>query len=195
MLYTLHHKLSLICPVQVIDAWLYPGHSLYETLARRPEVDFFQWEVEPAGGDAEVGVMWGNVVYAVVSLGQDDVHLLEPFDPGWQGSVGVRPLVNLVGERDKEHERHQHHVEEVPRANLFGRPGQGGVQGTAQGCQSHQAVVTICLHKIVSGDGKRIDMMLSEWPDECLRRGERESVCVYVCVCVWGGGGGGGRGI
>ena len=59
-------------------------------------------------------------MYAMVSLGQNDMGLLEPLHPGRQGTVRVRPLVDLVRKRDKEHERHEHHVDKVPRANLFG---------------------------------------------------------------------------
>ena len=97
--------------------------------------------------------MRGHVVHSVVSLGQDDVHLLEPLHPHREGTVRVRPLVDLVRERDKEHERHEHHVDKVPRANLFGRPCHRGVQGTAQGSQGQQTVVAVCFHEIVSRDG------------------------------------------
>ena len=40
-----HGKLSVVGPMQVIDARLYSSHSLNQTLAGGPEVELFQREV------------------------------------------------------------------------------------------------------------------------------------------------------
>ena len=79
------------------------------------------------------------------------------------------PLVDLVGERDKEHERHEEDVAMVPGADLLWRPGHRGVHGVGQWSQGHQTVVAVCLHKVVSCDGYWVDVVLSEWPNECLQ--------------------------
>ena len=86
----------------------------------------------------------------------------------------MRPLVDLVGERDKEHERRQENVAKVPRANLFRRPDNRRVHCAAHWQQGQETVVTIGLNKVVSGDGQWVDVVLSERPNESLQDREAE---------------------
>lgn len=53
-------------------------------------------------GDAEVGLVGGDMMDAMVFAGQDDVPVLQEDDPARQPKVRVRPLVDLVGEGAKD---------------------------------------------------------------------------------------------
>ena len=58
--------------------------------------------------------MRGNVVHTMVPPWENDMVALEPFHPGRQVVVGVRPLVKLVGECYKHVDRHGIAECEVP---------------------------------------------------------------------------------
>ena len=62
----------------------------------RPKADGLKGVVEPAGGDAVVGLMGGHVMDAVVLAGQDDVPVLQNGDVTRQAKVGMGPLVALL---------------------------------------------------------------------------------------------------
>ena len=101
---------------------------------------------------------------------------MKPFNEGRQSTVRVRPLVNLIGERDHDAERQEEGVGGVPRPKLLPRlmihdEGEESEEG-----KSDEAVVSVGLDEVVTGDGQGVDVVLSEWSDEGL------------CVCVWGGG-------
>lgn len=46
-----------------------------------------------------------------------------------------------------------------------------GVGHDGKGKESHQTVVAVCLNEIVSGDSQRINVVLTERSDKCLRGG------------------------
>ena len=68
--------LFLVGPLEVISPGLCPCQSLNDVLQSCPEADHLQWVVQPACGDAEVGLMGGHMVDAVVPPWQDDVQCL-----------------------------------------------------------------------------------------------------------------------
>ena len=72
-----------------------------------PEADTLQWIIQPACRDAEVCLVWRNMMDAMVSFGKDDVHLLQEFNPGRQARICVGPFVDLVGESDEQSQGHQ----------------------------------------------------------------------------------------
>lgn len=156
-------------PLEVVSAWLDAGHTLNQGLQTGPEPNPFQGVVEPARGDAEVGLMWGHVVDSVVLLGQYYVGVLEEGDPGGQPRVRVRPLVDLIGERNEERGRRGKEVEGVPVGDgVIGESKEG--DGHGQQRQEHgQAVVTIGLYDVVPGDGCGVHVMLTEWTNERLK--------------------------
>lgn len=67
---------------------------------------------------AEIGLVGGDVVDAVVLAGEDDVPVLQEHHRGRQPEVRVRPLVNLVGERHEDGQCKQVAVPGVDVVNL-----------------------------------------------------------------------------
>lgn len=68
--------------------------------------------------DAKVRLVRGDVVDAVVLAGQDDVPVLQQHHPAGQAEVGVRPLVDLVGEGHEDAQCKQVAVPRVDVVNL-----------------------------------------------------------------------------
>lgn len=73
---------------------------------------------KPTCGDAEIRLVGGDVVDAVVLAGEDDVPVLQEHHPERQAEVRVRPLVDLVGERHKDGQCKQVAVPGVDMVNL-----------------------------------------------------------------------------
>lgn len=159
----------------------------------RPETQRFHGEVEPAGGDAEVHLMGGHVVHPVVPAGQDQVVALQELDPGGKPKVGVGPLVELVGQRDKDGQQEE---EAVPGVVLL-----DGLRGAAEedeglrdeADQGHHAVVAVGLDHVVPGDGSRVNVVLPEWSDESLymytgkhksKHQDQSNVMATTCTCT-----------
>lgn len=68
--------------------------------------------------DAEVRLVWGDVMDAVMLAGKDDVAVLEEHNPAGQAEVRVWPLVNLIGEGHKDAQCKQVAVPRVDMVNL-----------------------------------------------------------------------------
>lgn len=68
--------------------------------------------------DAEICLMRGDMMDAVVLAGKDDVAVLQQHDPSRQPEVRVRPLVNLVGKSHKDGQCIQVAVPGVGMVNL-----------------------------------------------------------------------------
>ena len=81
-----------------------PGNLLYHVLQFSPKADQLEGVVTPSRRDAKVCLMWGHVVYAMVLTRQNDVTLLQPLNDPRQLAIRVRPLVDLIGERDHDAE-------------------------------------------------------------------------------------------
>ena len=62
---------GLLCPGHVVRTRYCPGQRRDERLQTRPEADHFKRVVEPAGRDAEVGVVWRHVVNTMVTSWQE----------------------------------------------------------------------------------------------------------------------------
>lgn len=69
-------------------------------------------------GDAEIRLMRGDVMDAVVLARKDDVAVLQEHHPARKAKVRVRPLVDLVGERHKDGQRVQVAVPRVDVVNV-----------------------------------------------------------------------------
>ena len=95
--------------------------------------------------------------------------LLQPFDDPRQPAVCVRPLVNLIGECDEDTERKKEAVDRVPRPKLFRRlvVHQVGEEGERR--ESDETVVSVGFDEVMTSDGERVDVMLTEWTNERLR--------------------------
>lgn len=95
------------CPGEVISAGLGASEGGDEGLESGPEVDVVEGPVEPAGRDAKVGVVGGDVVQPVMSLRQDQVAPLQKLHPLGQPKVRVGPLVDLIcaDNQDSQHEQ------------------------------------------------------------------------------------------
>ena len=78
-------------------------------------------------GDAEVGLVGGDVMDAMVFAGQDDVPVLQEDDPARQPEVRVRPLVDLVGEGAKDDQAEDEALPVVQLLQDFCRVGRGWV--------------------------------------------------------------------
>lgn len=68
--------LSLVRPLEIIRPGLKAGQSLDNVFQCAPEVDHLEGVIQPASGDAEVGLMGGHMVDAVVPPRQDNVQSL-----------------------------------------------------------------------------------------------------------------------
>lgn len=56
-------------------------------------------QYEPGGStscNAEVRLVWRHMMDPVMLSRQDNVPVLQEYDPAWKTKVRVRPLVNLV---------------------------------------------------------------------------------------------------
>lgn len=115
-------------PFQVVRSGLLSRQALDEVLQVLPEAHLLQRVVQPPCGErntamkrlqtpvcwcfpqegnptcsyAEVRLVGGDVVDAVVLAREDDVAVLQQHHPGRQAEVHVRPLVDLVGERHED---------------------------------------------------------------------------------------------
>ena len=89
-------------------------------------------------GDAEVGLVGGNVVDAMVFAGQDDVPVLQEDDPAWQPEVRVRPLVDLVGEGAKDDQAEDEALPGVQLLQDFCGWGEGGCPRAPNSCHIGQ---------------------------------------------------------
>ena len=69
-------RLFFVGPVEVISPGLVPGQFLNDIFQSGPEADHLQWVVQPSSSDAEVGLMGGHMVDAVMPPWQDDVQSL-----------------------------------------------------------------------------------------------------------------------
>lgn len=58
-----------VSPLEVIRAWFVASHTLNDAFQSLPEANEFQWVVHPACCDAEVDLMWCNMMDTVVPLG------------------------------------------------------------------------------------------------------------------------------
>lgn len=149
-------------PFQVVRSGLLARHSLDDVLQVPPEAHLLQRVVQPTCSDAEVRLMRGDVMDAVVLAREDDVAVLQEHDPARQAEVRVRPLVNLVGERHEDGQCKQVAVQGVDMVNL--RRGEGEeVEGhVGERNDGQHAVVTVSLDEIMTGDSCGVDVVLSE---------------------------------
>ena len=81
----------------------------------------------------------------------------------------MRPLVDLIGKGDEEAQRKEEAVEDVPVFNVARWVGQDGVATDHQEGQCGEAVVAICFNVVMTGDGQRVNVMLSERANERLQ--------------------------
>ena len=81
------------------------------------------------------------------------------------------PLVDLVSEGDEEAEHKEEGVDVVPGTDILVGLVPHHVGHAHQGRESDQAVVSVGFNEVVSSDGKRVHMVLSEWSDEGLLGG------------------------
>ena len=162
-------SLSLVHPLQIVHARFSPGQLFDHVLHFSPKSDQLQGVVQPPGRDAEIRLMRGDVMNPVVLTRQNYVALLQPLDDPRQSAVCVRPLVNLIGERDEDTERQKEAVDGVPRPKLFRRlvVHQVGEEGERR--ESDETVVSVGFDEVVTSDGERVDVVLTEWTNERLR--------------------------
>lgn len=76
MLILTAHLLRFFGPSQVICAWFDSCEFLDYCFKSRPETDHLKRIIQPASGDAEVGLVWRNVMDAMMLPGQNDVRVL-----------------------------------------------------------------------------------------------------------------------
>lgn len=89
-----------VSPHEIISAWLKSRHLADDPFQPHPEAQHLQWIVAPARGDTEIGLVRRHVVDPVMLTRQNHVTLLQPGHQRGEVRVGVRPLVDLVGESD-----------------------------------------------------------------------------------------------
>lgn len=93
--------LPFIGPHKVISSRLDSCQLINDFFQARPEADDLNGVITPACCDAEIGLVWCHMVDPVVLTRQDYATILQPNHPSWQARVGVRPLVDLIGECDE----------------------------------------------------------------------------------------------
>lgn len=69
--------LDFLSPHQVVCPGFFPSHTLDKILQVPPETQLLQRVVKPTCSDAEVSLVWGDVVDAVVLARKDDVPVLQ----------------------------------------------------------------------------------------------------------------------
>ena len=95
----------------------------------------------------------------------------------------MRPLVDLIGKSDEETQREEEAIEDVPVLDMVW-VGEAEVATKYQGRQGGEAVIAICFNVVVTCDCQGIDVVLSEWADECLQG--RPCVSDYIHItCKW----------
>lgn len=55
--------------------------------------------------NAEIGLVRRYMMNSVVFAREDDVAVLQEGDPAWQPKIGVRPLMDLIGQCHKNGQR------------------------------------------------------------------------------------------
>lgn len=128
----------------------------------------FSWQT---CGDAEVRLVWGDVMDAVVLAGKDDVAILQEHDPTGETEVRVRPLVNLVSERHKDGQCIQVAVQGVDMVNL---------RWNEKKTETRWDRGWICFSQI------RLDQKQAGFVDTKLTGGEGEKVEGHVCERDYG---------
>ena len=164
-------KQSLICllsPLEVVRSWPNSSEVFDYGLDSGPEPELLERVVEPAGRDAEVGLVGRDVVHAVVLTREDEVAALQRANPEGKPEIRVRPLVDLVGERDKEGQEEEVAVVGVRVADLVRRAGEDDVRLGQEGDQGHHAVVAVGLDDIVPCDRRGVNVVFPERSDKCL---------------------------
>lgn len=162
--------MTLLGPFQVVRSGGDASQLFDGVLEAGPEADVLHGVVEPARGDAEVGLVGGHVVYTVVPAGQDQVVALQELDPGRQAKVGVGPLVDLVGQSHKDGQEQEEAVPGIVPLHVRIRAGQQDVGLRHQADQGHHAVVAIRLDQVVPCDGCRVYVVLPKRSDESLAK-------------------------
>ena len=157
-----------------------PGQLFDHILQFSPKSYQFQRVVAPTGRDAKVRLVGGHVVNPVMLTRQNYVALLQPLDGCRELAVRVRPLVDLIGERDQETESQQEAVDGVPGSKLVWSLEVHQVGEEGQRRESDETVVAVRFDEVVTSDGERINVVLTERPNESLQaKRERGRVQSY----------------
>lgn len=89
--------MHFVRPSQVVGPRLGSRHMLNPNFQSSPKLNLLEGRIEPSGCDTEEGLMWRDMVDAVMTLRENDMPILQGFDPTRQAEVSVRPFVELVG--------------------------------------------------------------------------------------------------
>lgn len=74
-------------------------------LMRKEMLCNFEVESACTCSNAEIGLVRRYMMDSVVFAREDDVAILQKGDPAWQSKVGVRPLMDLIGQCHKDGQR------------------------------------------------------------------------------------------
>ena len=77
--------------------------------------------------------------------------------------------MDLIGERDEETERQHETVDGIPCMKFVRCLEVHEVGEDDQSRERDETVVPICFDEVVAGDGKRINVMLTERTNKCLQ--------------------------
>lgn len=125
------------------------------------------------------------MVCPVVLLWEDQMCLLQELHQAGKVGVSVRPLVDLISESDKETQKEEKAIANVPVLDMA-RVLQAVVATNHQEGQSGEAVVTVCFNVVMTSDCQRVDVVLSERADERLQGEDmRWRLHTHNITCKW----------
>lgn len=131
-------------------------------------------------GDAEVRLMRGDMMDAVVLAGQDDLAVLQEHHPAGKAEVRVRPLMNLIGQSHENGQCKQVAVPRIVMVNLRWKE-------TERRCIFVLFILVSCLWRIIFKETHWFRLQLLQggnnvtFVDTKLTRGEGEKVEGHVC--------------
>lgn len=158
--------MHFVRPGEVVGPGLGSRHALNPNFQSSPKLNLLEGRIEPSGCDTEEGLVRRDMVNAVMTLRENDMPILQGFDPTRQPEVGVRPFVELVGQADEDGQQKEESEQEVMTSNLFARRRHETPQHPEHHRKAHSKVIAVGLHEIVPRDGCRVDVVLAERSDE-----------------------------
>lgn len=124
--------------------------------------------------------MGSHVVDAVMNAGQNEMHVLQNGYVPWQAEVSMRPLVKLVSERYENSQEEQVKVPVVGILDELVGIRDEFVGNIGEDRHDNGKIVAIGFDKVVTSDGRRVDVMFAEVSQQILSNEEHLNWAVRV---------------
>lgn len=124
--------------------------------------------------------MGSHVVDAVMNARQNEMHVLQNGYVPWQAEVSMRPLVKLVSERYENSQEEQVKVPVVGILDELVGIRDEFVGNIGEDRHDNGKIVAIGFDKVVTSDGRRVDVMFAEVSQQILSNEEHLNWAVRV---------------